>query len=192
MRVDARRKRQAIIDAATAQFRTIPDAQITLDGIARDAGVGIATLYRHFPTRSDLRLACALNLFETLEAILDEALVTFDEAPEENWEKLIWRLVDYGIGMLVAALADRRPGKAGSVDPIVLAKREQFFADVQVLVDKAAVHGLVDPGVDALELASELIVATRPQSGLVDELFPDVKNRLVQHLLKAWRQPARD
>ncbi|AWB83097.1 TetR/AcrR family transcriptional regulator [Corynebacterium liangguodongii] len=188
MRADAKRKRELIIDAATRQFRTVPDARITLEGIAQEAGVGIATLYRHFPTKHDLRLACALNLFDTLAGTLNEALETFEDDPEAHWEALIWRLVDYGIGMLVATLADQ--GRV-EIDPELMDKRGQFFADVEVLMDKAASHGLVDPDISALELASELIVVTRPQSEVVNELFPDVSRRLVQHLLLAWRRSER-
>ena len=54
MRADAARRRQAIIDAACDVFRHVPAGEITLDDIARRAGVGIATIYRNFPTRRDL------------------------------------------------------------------------------------------------------------------------------------------
>ncbi|MDU7286411.1 MAG: TetR/AcrR family transcriptional regulator [Corynebacterium kroppenstedtii] len=53
MRADATASRAAIIDAAWQGFATNgPD--ISLRSIAQDAEVGIATLYRHFPTREDL------------------------------------------------------------------------------------------------------------------------------------------
>ena len=52
LRADARRNRDALLRAAAASFATGADP--TLEKIARDAGVGIGTLYRHFPTREDL------------------------------------------------------------------------------------------------------------------------------------------
>jgi AcrR family transcriptional regulator len=53
MRADARRNRDLILAAARAAFRERgPDA--SLEEIARNAGVGIGTLYRHFPTRNHL------------------------------------------------------------------------------------------------------------------------------------------
>jgi AcrR family transcriptional regulator len=53
LRADARRNRDRLLSAAVRAFsQDGPD--VTLDAIARDAGVGIGTLYRHFPTREAL------------------------------------------------------------------------------------------------------------------------------------------
>jgi AcrR family transcriptional regulator len=52
LRADARRNRDALLRAAAAGFAAGADP--TLEKIARDAGVGIGTLYRHFPTREAL------------------------------------------------------------------------------------------------------------------------------------------
>lgn len=49
-RADAQRNREALIDAAKLAFTEI-GAEVSLEEIARRAGVGIGTLYRHFPTR---------------------------------------------------------------------------------------------------------------------------------------------
>lgn len=53
MRADARAKRLAILEAAAAVFAE-KGVGVALDEVARTAKVGIATLYRHFPTREDL------------------------------------------------------------------------------------------------------------------------------------------
>ena len=52
-RSDARRNREKLLAAARAAFGAA-DGTVALESIARDAGVGIGTLYRHFPTREDL------------------------------------------------------------------------------------------------------------------------------------------
>ncbi|GAA0232603.1 TetR/AcrR family transcriptional regulator [Cryptosporangium japonicum] len=52
-RTDARRNRDTILDAARTAFAGA-DGPVALEHIARAAGVGIGTLYRHFPTRDDL------------------------------------------------------------------------------------------------------------------------------------------
>ena len=52
-RADAERNRLRLLEAASAAFAS-GQAAVTLDQIARDAGVGIGTLYRHFPTRESL------------------------------------------------------------------------------------------------------------------------------------------
>ncbi|MEU8700846.1 TetR/AcrR family transcriptional regulator [Streptomyces sp. NPDC048680] len=52
-RVDALRNRDKLVQVAGAAFAAA-DGTVSLEGIAREAGVGIGTLYRHFPTREAL------------------------------------------------------------------------------------------------------------------------------------------
>jgi len=55
LRAHARRNRDELLAAARrALAETDSDRSVSLEGIARDAGVGIGTLYRHFPTRQAL------------------------------------------------------------------------------------------------------------------------------------------
>jgi AcrR family transcriptional regulator len=54
VRSDARRNRQKLLEVATAAFAAADGRAVTLESIARDAGVGIGTLYRHFPSREAL------------------------------------------------------------------------------------------------------------------------------------------
>jgi len=49
-RADAQRNRERLVDAAKAAFAEA-GAEVSLEEIARRAGVGIGTLYRHFPSR---------------------------------------------------------------------------------------------------------------------------------------------
>jgi AcrR family transcriptional regulator len=56
LRADARRNRDALLAAAAAVFAE-SGADAPLDDVARRAGVGNATLYRHFPTRRELLVA---------------------------------------------------------------------------------------------------------------------------------------
>jgi AcrR family transcriptional regulator len=75
MRADARRSRAKLLEAATAAFAE-HGADAPLDDIARRAGVGIGTLYRHFPTRTDLQAAVYRSqVFAVCEAA-DELVAT--------------------------------------------------------------------------------------------------------------------
>jgi AcrR family transcriptional regulator len=56
VRSNAVRNRQKLLVAALEEFNLHGD-KASLEGIARRAGVGIGTLYRHFPTRDELVLA---------------------------------------------------------------------------------------------------------------------------------------
>jgi AcrR family transcriptional regulator len=53
LRADARRNRDRLLEVAVRAFSQ-DGPEVTLDSIAREAGVGIGTLYRHFPTREAL------------------------------------------------------------------------------------------------------------------------------------------
>ena len=64
MRADARRNRDAIIAAARSVFEH--DEQLRFDDFAARAGVGVGTLYRHFPTRQALAAAVYQGEVETL------------------------------------------------------------------------------------------------------------------------------
>jgi AcrR family transcriptional regulator len=71
MRADARRNYSALLAAADELFSTRgPD--VSLDEIARRAGVGNATLYRHFPDRRDLLVAVCVGEVEALCILGDE------------------------------------------------------------------------------------------------------------------------
>ena len=90
-RADARRNYERLIAAAREAF-TEDDRSASLEDIARRAGVGIGTLYRHFPRRQDLLEAVYV---EEVDALCRSAV---DLAGEPPWEALVaWlhRFVDY-------------------------------------------------------------------------------------------------
>src|SRR5271163_2528083 len=71
MRADARRSRAKLLEAATEAFAE-NGADAPLEDIARRAGVGIGTLYRHFPTRTDLQAAVYRSQVLTVCAAAEE------------------------------------------------------------------------------------------------------------------------
>ncbi len=90
-RADAQRNYDKLIAAARDAF-TQKDRDASLDEIARSAGVGIGTLYRHFPTRQQLLEAVYVD---EVEAVCSSAT---DFAALPPWEALVgWlhRLVGY-------------------------------------------------------------------------------------------------
>jgi AcrR family transcriptional regulator len=74
-RKDAVRNRSRLIDAATSAFRE-DGLGVSVNAIARAAGVNVATLYRHFATKDDLVAAVLEALLEPLAGARDRALAT--------------------------------------------------------------------------------------------------------------------
>jgi AcrR family transcriptional regulator len=72
-RADAERNRLLLLDAAQRAF-TGEGEQVALERIAKQAGVGIGTLYRHFPTRAALVEAVYRNELARLQDRADELL----------------------------------------------------------------------------------------------------------------------
>jgi AcrR family transcriptional regulator len=78
-RVDVRRNRARLLEATLKLFAS-RGVDVSVREIAREAGVGIATLYRHFPARDDLVDAVLEDAFEELVAAGERAL-----AEEDAW-----------------------------------------------------------------------------------------------------------
>jgi AcrR family transcriptional regulator len=90
LRADARRNRDALLVAAAAQFAE-RGVEAPLEEIARQAGVGIGTLYRHFPTRDALIADVYRREVDLLCGGVDELLATLpaDEALAEWMRRFV-------------------------------------------------------------------------------------------------------
>jgi AcrR family transcriptional regulator len=91
LRADAQRNRDRLLEVAARAFAAGGD--VTLEGIAREAGVGIGTLYRHFPTREALVEAAYRN---ELARLCESAAELLSANPPDRALRL-WmdRFVDY-------------------------------------------------------------------------------------------------
>ncbi len=92
LRADAQRNRDQLLAAAVRAFTT-DGADATIDAIAKDAGVGVGTLYRHFPTREALIEAAYRNELAAVCALAPELLRTL--AAERALREWMDRFVDY-------------------------------------------------------------------------------------------------
>lgn len=147
-RADAQRNEKALLDAAAAMF-VAGGVQVPIRRIAAEAGVGTATIYRHFPTRSDLIIAVYRHQVEGLAAAGPELL----EDSAGPYAALA-RWIDLFVDFLVTkhGLADVMQSDDACFDPL-----HDYFLDRLVpvcadLLTAAAEAGEVDPDVQALEL----------------------------------------
>ncbi|HBW21090.1 MAG: TetR/AcrR family transcriptional regulator [Streptosporangiaceae bacterium] len=94
MRADARRNYERLLTAAAAAFAEHGADDVSLEEIARRAGVGIGTLYRHFPARQALLEAVYVGQVEALSARARELMSS--EAPAEALTEWLRALVAFG------------------------------------------------------------------------------------------------
>ena len=93
LRADARRNREELLDVARQVIRE-QGVDASLRDIARRAGVGIATLYRHFPTRDDLIAAIIGEGIQRLNARAAELAET--KPPGEALEEWLSYIIERG------------------------------------------------------------------------------------------------
>ena len=91
-RADSVRNREQLLATAKAAF-TEAGADVALEEIARRAGVGIGTLYRHFPTRDALLIAVYQREVEQLAVSADALLA--ERPPHAALQAWLHLLVDY-------------------------------------------------------------------------------------------------
>lgn len=146
-RADAERNRERLLEAAKAGFsETGPD--VTLDEIARRAGVGIGTLYRHFPTRDAIVEAVYRRDVQQLAAAAGGLLETL--SPGEALRAWLRLLVDYVSAkkVIVAALSPA----SGGPTALYAASGASITDAVTMLVERAIAAGDIRPDVTADDL----------------------------------------
>jgi len=151
LRVDARRNRDKLIETAAAAFAE-HGVDASLEDIARRAGVGIGTLYRHFPTREHLVEVVYRREVEGLCAAADE--LARQHPPDIALEQWMQRFVDY--------IATKR-GLAKSLR-ILLTTNSTLFSDMsgrvtlalRRLVEAAVANGSIRGDIDSADVLQAL------------------------------------
>jgi AcrR family transcriptional regulator len=147
-RADARRNEAALLDAAAAAF-VASGVGVPVRDIAARAGVGVGTIYRHFPTRADLIVAVYRHQVEAC-AEAGPVLLASSRTPHAALARWINLFVDFLVtkhGLAEALQSDRAAFQT----------LHAYFLDRLVpvcarLLDAAAAAGQIRPGTDAFEL----------------------------------------
>lgn len=91
LRADAERNRRRVLEVAQEVFAT-EGLSVPIDDIAKRAGLGVGTLYRHFPTKEALFAAIVVTRMDDVSAEARAHLAT--EAPGEVFFAFLVRMVD--------------------------------------------------------------------------------------------------
>ncbi|KIZ15330.1 transcriptional regulator [Streptomyces natalensis ATCC 27448] len=151
LRADACRNRERILEAAVRAFSE-KGADVAIDTIAKAAGVGSATLYRHFPTREALVEAAYRN---ELARVCDSAAkLLADNAPDRAIRLWMDDFIDY----LAAkqGMADAlRAAVASGADPFA-ETLDKLGTALGTLLHAGADAGLLRPDIDPLDVGFSL------------------------------------
>jgi AcrR family transcriptional regulator len=147
-RADARRNEQTLLDAAAAVFVT-SGVEAPVRDIAAKAGVGMGTIYRHFPTRADLIVAVYRHQAEAC-AEAAPALLASGLAPHVALTRWIDLFADFLVTKhgLAAVLQPDNP-EYGTLHAYIL---DRLIPACARLLDAAAEAGEVRTDIDAYEL----------------------------------------
>jgi AcrR family transcriptional regulator len=135
-RADAERNRARLLDAAKTAFAS-GRGPVTLDQIARDAEVGIGTLYRHFPTRETLVEALYRQELARLSGSADELLRT--QPPERALRAWMELFADFVATKRELADALRAAFASGAVS--VSESRQELTVAARTILDAGIAAG---------------------------------------------------
>jgi AcrR family transcriptional regulator len=162
LRADAARNRGALLAAATRVFASA-DAEPSMREIAREAGVGIATLYRHFPTRESLVDAVYHGQVQRLTAGARELLEQLPPTEAlRRWMDLFadWLATKHGMTDTLVTMID-----SGAIAHAQT--RTELLQTITTILDAGNAAGDIRTDVSAEDIAAGLIgiftVAGKPQ-----------------------------
>jgi AcrR family transcriptional regulator len=151
-RADAQRNRERILEIAKQGF-TDSGANINLDEVAKRAGVGAGTLYRHFPTRDALLEAVYRSEVEKLAAAERELARTMP--PVEALRAWMLLFIDYiATKQIIAPALNSIVGGSSNV---FAASGAQITGAIHALVERAKKSGDIRPDLDPLDLLRALV-----------------------------------
>ncbi len=180
MRADARQNRDRILEVAQRLFAE-RGLDVPMAAIARRAGVGIATLYRRFPTREALVTEAFAEQMDTCLSVLDEALA--DPDPWQGFrtalEKVCCMLAfDRGLG---AAFIGAYPH---AID--VAGEQERALREFATVIERAKQAGELRADF-AIEDVALVIMANNGITSDSPDTALAASRRLVAYLINSFR-----
>jgi AcrR family transcriptional regulator len=159
-RADAARNRDLLIATAKAMFGD-GVADVRLEEVARRAGLGIGTLYRHFPTRDALIEAVYSTEVETLAKAATQLAATRPTLDAlRDWMRLF---VDYIATKQIIAPALNT--MVGGADAVYARSGAHVKTAIKDLVGRAVAEGHIQADIDPIDLLRALVGVANVASG---------------------------
>lgn len=185
MRADAVANREAIVRAAVSLYADVGPS-VSLRAVASRAGVGIGTLYRHFPDRVSLLRGVA----EHVHARVSEAVSAYEAADPaveaaRRWRAFVTELVGLRLGRIIPQMA-ADPALLED-NPWLITMRNDGLDRLDGALSLAKAEGLVREEVDVTRFQVGLAQISRPLGRFVDEVVPGWQDWLVDTYLRGLR-----
>lgn len=184
-RADASRNFERIVAAAGELF-VERGAEVPLDEIAQRAGVGNATLYRHFASRKELIRVVVLTLMSDLTDLAERVAVE-ESDPFEALRRFVHGSADSHIGGLCSVFSDW----LDLGDPELSVARVRMEGVFEDLLRRACESGQVRSDVAIGDLIVPIVQLTRPLPGTARALLDPFAHRHLELLLDGLRAPQR-
>ncbi|GAB2593536.1 TetR/AcrR family transcriptional regulator [Streptomyces capparidis] len=185
LRADACRNRERII-AAACDALVEHGPEVSLDEIARRAGVGNATVYRRFADRRQLIVQVGSEVMRALAEEADRALAEEPDAFAAV-RRFAHRAADRRLGAVLPSLA----GYAAEDDAEFEEARQRLMAAVENLMTLAQSSGMMRADVGVGDLTVALTQLTRPLPGTTCVAVESFVHRHLDILLDGLRAPGR-
>jgi AcrR family transcriptional regulator len=161
LRADALRNRNRVLTAAREAFEA-EGISVSVEAIARRAGVGVGTVYRHFPTKEALFLAIVETSVEAFVAEARELALSDD--PGAALYGFIAKVIDQSETSM--AIKDALSGTEFDGDPTIEGTFDELEGAVAVLLQRAQAAGATRPELTNEELFALIGGACRATSAL--------------------------
>lgn len=156
LRADARRNRARLLEVADAVFAA-KGISASTEEIAREAGVGIGTVFRHFPTKESLLEAVFVGRLRRIGA--EATALSADTDPGTAFFTFFTRVVEHAATK--NALADALAEADVNVDDVVATVRQDVHRAIDALLARAQAVGAVRDDIRAADLLALMIGAAR-------------------------------
>lgn len=185
LRADATRNRERIVAAAREAF-VEHGAEVPLDEVARRAGVGNATLYRHFADRAELVREVVLSVMARITE-RTAAAAAQESDPFEVLRRFVFESAEERVGALCPMLSEAFDGN----HPAISAARDRLNCSIEDIMDRARSSGQLRPDIAVGDLMVAITQLTRPLPGTACMDMDRFVHRHLQIFLDGLRAPAR-
>ncbi|MGY0064365.1 TetR/AcrR family transcriptional regulator [Streptomyces sp. LZ34] len=184
LRSDAERNRERIIATARTVFAR-DGLNASMASVAREAGVGIATIFRRFPTKEEL---VAAVFSDRMDAYADAVAVALDDPDPWN-----------GLAGFIETVCAMQAADYGFADVLTMTfptakaleqRRNEAYEDYVQLINRAKAAGRLREDFDP----SDLVLVHMANAGVVNacgDAAPDAWRRVVALLIQSFEAPAR-